>query len=62
MFILDNLYCDRQILVDNQYYHYYYGCIKLCLSIYFLNDYYNVMLVKIKKRKKIILKLYFILK
>ena len=48
MFILDNLYCDRKIMVDNQYYHYYYVFFKLCLLIYFLSDYYNVMFVTIK--------------
>jgi len=35
MFILDDFYCDRQIMIDNQYYRYYYICFKLCLSIYF---------------------------
>jgi len=53
MFILDNLYCDRQIMVDNQYYRYYYACFKLYFSIYFLSDYYNVMFVMIKKTKNL---------
>ena len=44
MFILDNFYCDRQIMVDNQYYHYYYACLKLFLQNIFLSDYCNVML------------------
>jgi len=47
MFILDNLYCDRQIMVDNQYYPYYY----VFQYIYFLNDYCNVMLITIKIAK-----------
>ena len=48
MFILDNFYYDRQIIVDNQYYCYYYVCFRLCLPIYFLNDYCNVMFIMIK--------------
>ena len=51
MFILNNFYCDRQIIVDNQYYRYYYVCFKLCLSVYFLSNYYNVMLVTINMTK-----------
>ena len=34
-FILDNFYCDKQIMVVNQYYGYYYVCFKLCLFPYF---------------------------
>ena len=45
MFILDNFNCDRQIMVDNQYYHYYYVCQ--------LRDYCNVMIVTIKNGKNL---------
>ena len=38
-------------MIDNQYYRYYYVCFKLCLSIYFLSDYYNVVFVTIKMSK-----------
>ena len=54
MFILDNFYCDRQIMITNQYCGYYYVFFfKLCLPKYFLSDYCNVMLVMIKKNKNL---------
>ena len=40
-------------MVDNQYYRYYYVCFKLCLLIYFLSDYYNIILVTIKNGKNL---------
>ena len=40
-------------MVDNQYYHYYYVCFKLCLPIYFLSNYCNVVLVMIKYDKNL---------
>ena len=40
-------------MVDNQYYLHYYICFKLCLSIYFLSDYCNVMFVTIKNDKNL---------
>jgi len=43
MFILDNFYCGKQIMIDNQYYRYYYVCQDI-----FLCDYCNGMLVRIK--------------
>ena len=62
MFIFDNFYYERHIMIDNRYYCYYYVCFKLCLQYIFLSDYYNVMLVTIKKLQKFILELYFTLK
>ena len=53
MFILNNFYCDRQIMITNQYCGYYYVFFKLCLPKYFLSDYCNVMLVMIKKNKNL---------
>jgi len=44
MFILDNFNYDRQIIIDNQYYHYHHVCFKLCLLIYFLSDYCKLCL------------------
>ena len=42
-FILNNFYYERQIMIDNQY---YYICFKLCFPIYFLSDYWNLILLK----------------
>jgi len=32
-------------MIDNQYYRYYYVCFELCLPIYFLSGYCNVIFV-----------------
>ena len=44
MFMLNNFYCDRKIIIDNQYYLYYYVNFKLYLPMYFLSDYCNIIL------------------
>ena len=40
-------------MVNNKYYYCYYVCFKLCLPIYFLSDYYNIMFVTIKNDKNL---------
>ena len=50
---------NRQIMLINQYYAYYYIYSNSCLFSYFLSTYCNVMLVTIKNEKKMKIKLYF---
>ena len=49
MFILNNFYSDRKIMVVNQYYGYYYVCQNI-----FLSDCCNVMFVTIKMGKNLL--------